>query len=169
MAHNHLEHLITEWHEYQDYFVKRNVLVGTRPKGGYECELDVVAFHPFNKNLVYLEPSLDADSWAIREQRFQKKFAAGKDHYKEAFPGLSLPEEIDQIAVLVFATRANHPFLGGGKVKIADQLLEEIFSVLRNKRLESESIPEQWPILRSFQYVNQYREVIMKVWKSPTP
>ena len=167
MAHNHLEQLIAEWYEYQGYFVKRNVLVGKRLGGGYDCELDVIAFHPVKNHVVHLEPSLDADSWAIRELRFQKKFAAGKEHYKEVFPGLFLPDEIDQIAVLVFATGANHPLLGGGKVKIADQLLEEIFSGLRNKRLESEAIPEQWPILRSFQYVNQYRNAVMKVWKSP--
>jgi len=70
MAHNHLEQLLAEWYEYKGYIVKRNLQVGKRKKGGFECELDIVAFHPELKHLVHLEPSLDADSWAVREQRF---------------------------------------------------------------------------------------------------
>ena len=171
MAHNHLEQMIAEWYEYQGYFVRRNVLVGPRPNGGYECELDVVAFHPgdIEKNikphLVHLEPSLDADSWAERERRYQKKFDAGKKYIKiQLFPKLLIPEEIEQIAVLVFASGANHSTLGGGRVMMADQLIEQIFSSLKGKRLESRAIPEQFTILRSFQYVNQYKEVVMKIW-----
>lgn len=48
---NYLEQLISEWYEYQGYFVRRNVLVGKRSDGGWECELDVVAFHPTKKHL----------------------------------------------------------------------------------------------------------------------
>ena len=44
MAANYLEQMIAVWYEYRGFFVRRNVLVGKRPKGGYECELDVVAY-----------------------------------------------------------------------------------------------------------------------------
>jgi hypothetical protein len=37
-----------------DTLVRRNVQVGKRPKGGYECELDIVAFHPEQRALVHL-------------------------------------------------------------------------------------------------------------------
>ena len=168
MAHNHLEQLVAEWYEYQGYFVKRNAKVGKRPQGGFECELDVVAFHPEDKHLVQIEPSLDAHSWAIRELRFQKKFDAGRRYIHELYPGLVLPDTIEQIALLVFAASANHPTLGGGRVLIAGQLIEEIFISLKDKRLESEAIPEQFSILRSFQYVNQYREYVMRAWSNPT-
>jgi hypothetical protein len=168
MAHNHLEQLLAEWYEYKGYIVKRNLQVGKRKKGGFECELDIVAFHPELKHLVHLEPSLDADSWAVREQRFSKKFAAGKKYIKTLFPGLNLPDQIEQIAVLVFAAGANHLTLGGGKLKTVDFFMEEIFMELKNKRLESEAVPEQWPILRSFQYVNQYRAAVVKAWNAPT-
>lgn len=167
MAHNHLEQLIAEWYEYQGYFVKRNVLAGRRLNGGYECELDVVVFHPGTQHLVHLEPSLDADSWATRERRYQKKFEAGKKYIKELFQGLIMPEYIEQIAVLVNAGNINHPTLGGGKVMIADQLIQEIFVALKDKRLESNAIPEQLIILRSFQYINQYREAVLKAWNKP--
>ena len=62
MATNHLEQLIAEWYEFKGYFVRRNVHVGKRTKGGYDCELDVVAFNPCEKKLVHIEPSLDAHS-----------------------------------------------------------------------------------------------------------
>lgn len=75
---NHLEQLVAEWYEYRGYFVRRNVQVGPRTKGGYECELDVVAFHPAQNHLVHIEPSMDADSWTKREKRYAKKFSAGR-------------------------------------------------------------------------------------------
>ena len=56
MASNHLEQLVAEWYEIQDFFVKRNIKVGKRAQGGYECELDIVAFHPELKKLFILKP-----------------------------------------------------------------------------------------------------------------
>ena len=164
MAHNHLEQLIAEWYEYKGYFVRRNVLVGKRPQGGFECELDVVAFHPTDKHLVHIEPSLDSDSWGKREHRFAKKFAAGRHYIPGLFTGLTLPDQIEQIAVFVYANKTNHPTIGGGKVMIANELIGEIFLAIKDKRLESNAIPEQLSILRSFQYVNQYRDTILRVW-----
>ena len=41
MAGNHLESLVAEWYEFRGYFVRRNIRVGKRSKGGYECELCV--------------------------------------------------------------------------------------------------------------------------------
>jgi len=83
MNQNHLEQLVAEWYEYQGYFIRRNVNVGRRPNGGYECELDVIAFHPETKKVVQIEPSLDANSWEKRERRYKKKFEAGKKYIPE--------------------------------------------------------------------------------------
>lgn len=102
MTNNHLEELIAEWYEYKGYYVKRNVMVGKREKGGYECELDIIAFNPETNHLVHLEPSLDADSWSTREQRYQKKFVAGKKYIKNQFKGFTLPDIIDQVAIFAF-------------------------------------------------------------------
>ena len=85
MAGNHLESLVAEWYELRGYFVRRNVQVGRRPKGGYECELDVVAFHPQKRSLVQIEPSLDAHTWTVREERYSKKFAAGSKYIPDLF------------------------------------------------------------------------------------
>lgn len=164
MAHNHLEQLIAEWYEYQGYYVKRNVLVGKRINGGYECELDVIAFHPTKKHLIHLEPSLDANSWAVREKRFDKKFVAGKKYIKEQFKGLDLPDKVDQYAVFLYASAENHPRVGGGDVMLVGEIMGSIFAELNGKRLESSAIPEHLTILRSFQFVNQFRNEVLDVW-----
>ena len=166
MAHNHLEQLIAEWYEYQGYYVKRNVLVGKREKGGWECELDVIAFHLTKKHLIHLEPSLDADSWAERERRYAKKFAAGRKYIREQFDGLDLPDDIEQIALFLYASKTIHPTIGGGTVMPVGDLMAEIFASLNDKRLETSAIPEHLTILRSFQFVNQFRNEVMNVWNN---
>ena len=62
--------------------------VGKRVKGGYDCELDVVAFCPQRQHLVHVEPSMDANTWAEREARYAKKFEAGRKYIPGLLPGL---------------------------------------------------------------------------------
>jgi hypothetical protein len=62
MAVNYLEQLLAEWYEFPGYFLRRNVLVGKRKKGGYDCELDIVGFDPVKRRLLHVEPSMDAAS-----------------------------------------------------------------------------------------------------------
>jgi hypothetical protein len=63
---NFLEQLVGEWYSYQGYYVRTNVMVGPRDAGGYEGELDVVAFHPETREIVHVETSMDALSWDKR-------------------------------------------------------------------------------------------------------
>jgi hypothetical protein len=154
---NHLEQLVSEWHEYRGYFVRRNVQVGPLPKGGYECELDVVAFHPGNNHLVHIEPSMDAHSWAKREERYSKKFDAGRRHIPSLFQGISLPNEVEQIALLGFASNANIKTLAGGRVMTASELFAEIVSDLSNKKVAKAAVPEQYPLLRTLQFACEHR------------
>jgi hypothetical protein len=119
---NHLEQLVGEWYEFSGYFVRRNIMVGPRAMGGWECELDVVAYNPEINHLVHIEPSLDASSWMIREERFSRKFEAGRKNIPLLFKGIRLPSDIDQIAVFVFASNANVKTIGGGRVALASEL-----------------------------------------------
>lgn len=160
MANNFLEQLLSEWYEFQGYFVRRNVLVGKRPKGGYECELDVVAFHPEHRHLVHLEPSMDASSWRERERRYKKKFDAGRKYIPKLFAGLEVPGEVEQIAVLVFASKHSRTTLGGGQILLVEELLERIFTRLKDSRVASSAMPEGFPILRAFQFVADYRDAV---------
>jgi|SRR5215203_6154418 len=163
---NYLEQLVAEWYEYRGYFLRRNVLVGKRAQGGYEGELDIVAFHPSTKHFVHIESSMDAASWGTRDSRYRKKFDAGRRYIPALFEGVDPPDEIEQIAMLVFASKQTHQTIGGGRIVLVSELLEEIFADLKTKRLAASAIPEHLVILRSFQFVTEYRATIMQVWKS---
>jgi hypothetical protein len=166
MAVNFLEQLIAEWYEYEGYFLRRNVLVGKRLRGGYDCEIDIVGFHPHKKHLVQIEPSMDTDSWAKRNERYTRKFEAGRKHIPGLFAGFDLPSHIEQFAVLVYASKTNNTTVGGGKVLLIGELLGEIFAKLKDRRLSVSAIPEHMSILRSFQFVSEYRNILQSVWRN---
>jgi hypothetical protein len=153
---NFMEQLVGEWYEYQGYFVRRNVLVGRREKGGYECELDIVAFHPEKRHLVQIEPSMDAHNWEVREQRYAKKFAAGKRYIPDLLRSMSLPNQIDQIALLVYGSNRNRETIGGGKIQTGKEFLREIRDSIRTARIEKSAVPEQFPILKGLQFAAQF-------------
>lgn len=157
---NHLEQLVSEWYEYQGYFVRRNVLVGKRSDGGWECELDVVAFHPTKKHLVQIEPSMDSNSWQKREERYSKKVEAGRKYIPKIFSGIEIPEHIEQIALFGLGSRANNSTLAGGHVWLASDLLIEIVKVLRPLRVEKAAVSEQYPLLRTIQFLCQHEAVL---------
>ena len=75
----HLEQLVYEYYDWLGYLVKHNIKVGRLQRGGWEMELDIIAYNPNTNHLIHFEPSLDADSWDKREKRFSKKFDAGKN------------------------------------------------------------------------------------------
>jgi hypothetical protein len=161
MAVNFLEQLVAEWYEYQGYFVRRNVRVGKLPKGGYECELDVVAFHPQTKHLVHIEPSTDASSWVERERRYKKKFESGRKHIPALFEGM-LPEplDIEQIALLVFSPLRSERDLAQGRTVHVRTLLRDIIARLAKTTMLKGQVPEQFPILRTLQFVSEYRNFL---------
>ncbi len=163
MAGNYLEQLVGEWYEFKGYFVRRSIRVGRRPAGGHEGELDVVAFHPTKRHLVHIEPSVDAHSWDKREERYAKKFAAGRKYIPEIFKGFDLPTDIEQIALLVLPSKGSHQTLAGGKIVTVAELLEEIFVGIKHLSIYKNSIPEDKPLLRSFQYVAEYDQRIFNV------
>lgn len=149
---NHLEKLLFQYYDWHGYLVKRNIKVGPLGHGGWECELDIVAYDPQKKHLVHIEPSLDADSWGKREIRFKKKFAAGAKYiYKDVFPWLDASTPIEQVAVLI-SHPSNHETLAGGKVVSVDELVAGIVKEVREEGIMSKcAIPEQFDILRTIQ------------------
>jgi len=156
---NFLEQLVAEWYEYTGYFVRRNVNVGKRSKGGYISELDVVAFNPKSRHLVHVEPSMDAHSWEKREKRFRAKFDAGREFIPSLFPGLRLPDP-EQIALLVFASDQQHSQVGGGKVVPIKDFMYKIrtdpdWGVALHS-VATRVVPEQYVILRTLQFAANY-------------
>lgn len=159
MPGNHLETLVAEWYEFRGYFVRRNVQVGKRLTGGYDCELDIVAFHPEQKLLAHIEPSLDALSWDKREARYAKKFAAGRRHIPELFRGIAIPKHIEQIAIFAYGGKNSRNQLAGGRVMFLKEFMTEVHSGIAHRRMESAAIPELYPHLRTLQFAAQYWNV----------
>lgn len=153
---NFLEQLIAEWYEYQGYFVRRNIKVGKRSNGGYDCELDVVVYNPKEQRLIHVEPSMDADSWKKREQRFAAKFKAGKEYIPKLFVGFGELPEIEQIALFVQGSTKSHSKIGGGNVLHISALMNEIRQNVAQKKVANAAIPEQFVILRSLQFAANF-------------
>ena len=85
---NHLETLAAEWLDYNGYFVRTAVKVGKRAKGGWDGELDVVAFHPTHRHFLHVECSTDRNTWKNREQTVKRKFALGREDAHDLFAGM---------------------------------------------------------------------------------
>ena len=151
---SHLEDLLCEYYEWKGYIVRRNVKVGRLKHGGWEGELDIVAFHPQSNDLVHLEPSLDADSWSKREHRFARKFSVGRRYiFTDLFPWLNPKTPLKQVAVLISRGKA-HTHIGGGHVRTVDEITKEIRTeVAAEGKMVSSAIPEQFPLLRTIQLV----------------
>ena len=151
---SHLEDLICQYYEWQGYIVRRNVKVGRLAHGGWEGELDIVAYHPKSRNLIHLEPSIDGLSWPRREERFSKKFRAGKKYiFTDVFPWLNASTPLKQVAVLV-SRGANHDTLAGGDVRTIDEITKEIRDKVASEGLmASAAVPEQFDLLRTIQLV----------------
>jgi hypothetical protein len=103
---------VSEWLQHCGYFVRVSVQVGARPNGGFEGELDVVALNPVTEHLLHIECSLDALSAEKREQRFRDKFERGRRYINDVFRGVPLPDTLEQVLVLQFAS-GNVRFVGG--------------------------------------------------------
>ena len=149
---SHLENLIAEYYDWKGYLIKRNIKVGKLTHGGWEMELDVIAFDPHTDHLIHLEPSIDAQSWATREERFTKKFTAARKYiFSEVFTWLDSSMEVEQVAVLISHPKGRDS-LAGGKIISIDELLAEIREkVISCGIVAKNAIPEQYPLLRTLQ------------------
>ncbi len=149
---SHLESLIAEYYDWKGYLVKKNTKVGKRKKGGWEMELDIVAYNPHTKHLIHLEPSIDAHSWAVREARYRKKFMAGKKYiFREVFTWLDKKTPLEQVAVFISHPKGRN-MIAGGKIQSVDELVREFRAEIEKcGRMIQNAIPEQYPLLRTMQ------------------
>ena len=168
MSANYLEQLAVEWYEFRGYFVRRNVPVGRGEEGGHEAELGVVAVDPAAGRIVHVEASMDAHSWDVREQRFGKKFAAGRAHLPAAVGGLA-EGRLEQIALIALGSRVNHPTLGGGEVLTLAEFLVEILAGLVDGGAAAAPVPQQYPILRTLQFVAEHRRALLPILLEQDP
>lgn len=153
---NFLEQLVSEWYSYRGYFVRTNVKVGPRPAGGYEGELDVVAFNPESREIVHIETSMDAHSWHKRRKRYARKFELGRQYIPQLFRFAERRPR--QVAVLGYPRTTRDKELLGTDVEVylMPQLIEEIESDLCRTTIESGAVPETFPLLRAVQFALDY-------------
>lgn len=159
---SHLENLIAEYYDWSGYLVKKNLKVGRLKHGGWEMELDIVAFHPQTKHLVHVEPSIDAHAWEMREKRFEKKFTAGEKYmFSSVFPWLDPKTPVERIAILV-SHPAGRDELCGAKIQSIDEFVRQVrHDIAKCGKMASNAIPEMYPLLRTMQLMTSgYYKVV---------
>jgi hypothetical protein len=154
---NFLEQLAAEWYEYSGYFVRTNIHARKRQAGGWDVELDVLAYSPSKQEVLHIETSGDAVSWGERKRRFlEKKFILSKQDYQEIL-GAEF-QRLKRIAVVgqTKSTRADIDWGGDIEVILIPNFLREIATALRKRDIMNEAVPESYPILRSIQMILSY-------------
>ena len=151
---NYLEELAAEFYEYKGCFVRRNIRVNKRTKGGYEGELDVIAYNPEENIIYHIEATMDAGSWEKREKKYMKKFSIGKKAIPVVFKKVCKENPtIMQVILLGYGNKTNHNNLAGGKVVPIQDFLCEIITYLQGKDIYKEAVPENYPLLRTIQFI----------------
>ena len=99
---------------------------------------------------------MDANSWQERERRYKKKFEAGKKYIPFMIPGFKPGTRIDQIALFGLLKSQPREELAEGKVWSVSNLLQNIVAELRLRKVASEAVPEQFPLLRTVQFMCEH-------------
>ena len=152
---NFLEQLISEYYQHKGYYVRVNVRALKRVKGGWDGELDVLAFEPKKKELIHLEPSWDSHKWTKRETRFKKKFRYTKEQYQEI---LGLPIRTLRQRAVTGGSLSIPEGTRWGSIEImtVPMLLKEIREYLQDKHPGKKVVPENLLCLRSMQFLLHY-------------
>jgi len=163
---NHLEDLICQYYEWKGWTVRRNVKVGRLGHGGYEGELDVVAYDHKTRTVRHYEPSTDATSWERRDVIYKRKFETGKKHIPSVFPWLPPDFPLEQFAVFFNVPEKRRKFHGGTAIGIDDLVGMICRDIKVLGRVGKNAIPEQYDLLRMAQLVicGYYRP-----WDKPRP
>ena len=152
---NFLEQLVSEYYQHRGYYVRVNVRALKRLQGGWDGELDVLAFHPQNNELIHVEPSWDSHKWDKREARFRKKFRYTKKMYEDI---LGLPiNKLRQRAITGGTLKIpKNTDWGSIEVLTVPMFISEVKTYLLDKRPSEKVIPENLLCLRSMQFTIHY-------------
>jgi len=146
---NFLEQLLAEWYQYKGYYVRQNIRIGKRNNGGYAGEIDILAYHPKTKIIVHIEASSDTYSWEIREEKFERKFKVAKEIIPSLFEDFEYVE-IQQKAIFLFGAKSRKK-IGGGDLYLASDIMQDIYTELKDQSIQKNIIPENYMLLRTIQ------------------
>jgi hypothetical protein len=79
--------------------------------------------------------------------------------FPELLSANAVPE---QIALLVFTSKNQERLLAGGKVVHVSMFLERIIAYFASFSMLKAQVPEQFTILRTLQFVAEYRNQLLK-------
>ena len=148
---NFLEQLTAEYYESMGYFIRTNVRFGPRKKGGYDGEMDVIAYHPESSTLLHIETSMDADSWEMRYKKFEKKFNIAGLYYRKIFKFEI--KNIEQMAIVGLSVPKKQPSLWNiVRVNYIPNFIQEITDYLSQYSPLNHAISESYPLLRAMQF-----------------
>jgi|ERR1017187_6518850 hypothetical protein len=152
-----LEQVVSEYYQHRGYYVRVNVHALKRSKGGYDGELDVLAFEPKQRVLVHVETSWDSDTWEEREEKFKRKFRYDDSQYRAI---LRLPmREVKRRAVIGGALSVpTHVHWLGIEILTVPLLFREIGRYLDDKHPSRRVVPENLLCLRSIQFFKYFGE-----------
>ena len=147
---NFLEQLAAEWYEFNGYFVRTNVRLEKREKGGYTGEIDVVAYDPKDRTMIHVETSTAAGKKSTIAKRMQRQFSVASEQYNSLFN--FKPEKLKKIAIVGTARAATVNIGGDIKVYSIPQFIKMVSESMTKHPIIGEAIPEGYPILRAMQF-----------------
>ena len=162
---NFLEQLAAEWFDYQGYFIRTNIKFGKLKKGGYQGEIDLIAYHPENNQLIHVETSTGGESFEKRKKIFLRKFDDASKHYEDILPFvIDKKIEIKRRAIVGFAKKTRIPVDWPKDLKIkfisVPAFISKICKELTKKNPSREIVPESYPLLRTIQLTVHYYKPI---------
>lgn len=158
---NFLEQLTSEWYAYQGYFVRTNVKMNKRAKGGWDNELDVLAFSARTGELIHIESTWDAEPWSKRKARFlTKKFVYSRSQYKDIV-GANI-SKLRKIALVGLGRSAKSDLNWGSGVEVMliPSFIARIAKELEKKDPLKDIVPEGFPRLRAMQLALVYGKTV---------
>jgi hypothetical protein len=150
---NFLEQLANEWYSYTDHFVRNNIKFDKRPNGGYNGEIDVIAFNYKENQLIHIEASMDANQNEKRVIGFNKKFRLTLGEYNELLK--TEATNIKKIAIVGISKTAIDFGNGIQHITVPD-FVNNITNRIKNIDPMKAAIPEGFPLMRAIQFSNYY-------------
>ena len=154
---NFLEQLTAEWFTYKGYFVRTNIKLNKRSKGGWDNELDVLAYSAKASELIHIESTWDANTCAARKERFlKKKFVYSHAQY-EGLVGAKI-SHLRKLALVGLGRSANSSLNWGDSIEVVliPHFIAEISKELAAKDPLKDIVPEGYPRLRAMQFALRY-------------
>ena len=152
---NFLEQLTAEYYQHQGYYVRLNVRVLPRPNGGFDGELDVLAFEPKKKILAHIETSWDALTWSKRKARFLRKFRFSEAQYRKIL-GLPFKKLVKRVVTGGTLSVPQNEKWKDIEILTTPMFLREVGAYLLDKHPGRKAVPEHMPCLRSIQFYSHY-------------